>query len=345
MGVDLLCQTETDLLQSSVYEAKPLSREADLGSPPSTMSERDTETQHDTTRPSGNAVFFSSPLMSDYESDWSPMHDAAFNGHILSLRKLISQGLSVNLYTQDCVSALHAACTQGHTACAKLLLENGANINSQTVHGQTALAEACARGHGACVSLLLQRGAAPNGTSLASSPIHRAATKDHWECIEQLVQFGADVDQHIDHTGSPLNIASKHQQLSAVRKLLQLGANVNNMVSGESALHTAARLSCPEIVSTLLEYGADHNLRDPQGKLPVELAPRHSRVAQLLKQVGEEYTLMKLCRESIRRTVGKNRLSEIHDLHLPNELKHYLLHKSEPSWVKSHYKTSHPNCI
>lgn len=109
---------------------------------------------------------------------------------------------------------------------------------------------------------------------------------DHWECIEQLVQFGADVDQHIDQSGSPLNIACKHQQHSTVRKLLQLGANVNSVVSGESALHTAARLSCPEIVSTLLEHGADHNLRDPQGKLPLELAPPHSLVAQLLKQVG-----------------------------------------------------------
>lgn len=222
--------------------------------------------------------------MTDYESDWSLMHDAAFNGRILSLRRLISQGLNVNLNTLDCVSPLHAACTQGHAACAKLLMENGANIDSQTVHGQTALAEACARGHGACVSLLLQRGAASSGTSLASSPIHRAAAKGHWECIEQLVQFGADVDQHIDQSGTPLNIACKNQQLSTVRQLLQLGANVNSVVSGESALHTAARLSCPEIVSTLLEHGADRTLRDPLGKLPLELAPPHSRVAQLLKQ-------------------------------------------------------------
>ena len=64
------------------------------------------------------------------------------------------------------------------------------------------------------------------------------------------------------------------------------GASANSLVSGESALHTAARLSCPGIVSTLLEHGADHTLRDPQGKLPLELAPPHSPVAQLLKQVG-----------------------------------------------------------
>ncbi|XP_072300131.1 ankyrin repeat and SOCS box protein 9-like isoform X2 [Eucyclogobius newberryi] len=248
------------------------------------MSERDKETHPDRTGPTGNAAVFSNPLMSDCESDWSLMHDAAFNGRILSLQKLISQGISVNLSTLDRVSPLHAACTQGNTACAKLLLENGANINSPTVDGHTALAEACARGHGACVSVLLQHGATPTGSSLSSSPIHRAAAKDNLECIEQLVQFGADVDQHIDQSGSPLNIACSHQQTSTVRKLLQLGANVNSVVSGESALHTAARLSCPEIVSMLVEHGADHNLRDPQGKRPLDLAPPNTLVAQLLKQ-------------------------------------------------------------
>lgn len=64
------------------------------------------------------------------------------------------------------------------------------------------------------------------------------------------------------------------------------GANVNRTVSGESALHTAARMSCPEIVSILLEHGADHNLRNPEGKLPMDLAPSNSLMAKLLKEVG-----------------------------------------------------------
>ncbi|CAL1582216.1 unnamed protein product [Knipowitschia caucasica] len=289
------------------------------------MSERDKETPPATT----SAGVFSNPLMCDNESDWSIMHDAAFNGRILNIQRLISQGQSVNLNTVDLVSPLHAACTQGHTACAKLLLENGANINSATVGGHTALAEASAGGHEACVSLLLQRGASATGSSLSSSPMHRAAEKGNLQCIEQLVQFGADVDQYIDQSGSPLNVACQHQQPSAVRKLLQLGADVNSAVSGETALHTAARLSCPQTVSALLEHGADGSLTDLQGKRPLDIAPPNSPVAQLLKQVGEECSLMMLCRVTIRRTLGKNRLAEIKDLHLPTELTHYLLHQSQ----------------
>uniref|UniRef100_A0A3Q1B6F3 Ankyrin repeat and SOCS box containing 9 n=1 Tax=Amphiprion ocellaris TaxID=80972 RepID=A0A3Q1B6F3_AMPOC len=185
------------------------------------MSAGNEETRRDTECQSGTE-YFSNPLMSDVASDWSPIHDAAYNGRILALQRLIAQGTCVNLHTLDKVSPLHGACMQGHTACAKLLMENGANVNSSTADGQTPLTEACAQGHVTCVSLLLQHGAASLGTSQSSSPIHRAAAKGHPECIEHLVQYGADVDQHIDKVGSPLQVACNNQHLSTVKKLLQL---------------------------------------------------------------------------------------------------------------------------
>uniref|UniRef100_A0A668SJN6 Ankyrin repeat and SOCS box containing 9 n=1 Tax=Oreochromis aureus TaxID=47969 RepID=A0A668SJN6_OREAU len=195
-------------------------------------------------------VFFSNPLMSDVESDWSPIHEAAFNGRLLTLQKLIDQ------------------------------------VNSSTLDGKTALTEACAQGHVTCVSLLLQHGAASLGTSQSSSPIHIAATKGHPECIEPLVQYGADVDQHVDKLGTPLQIACSNQHLSTVRKLLQLGANVNSSVSGDSPLHIAARQSSPELTSVLLEHGADLFLRNSEGSQPLDLAPPNSLTERLLKQAG-----------------------------------------------------------
>ncbi|XP_029315165.1 ankyrin repeat and SOCS box protein 9-like [Cottoperca gobio] len=294
------------------------------------MSAGHREALRDTTCQSGTVVFFSNPLMGDFESDWSPIHDAAFNGRVLALQGLIAQGTCVNLNTLNQVSPLHGACLQGHTACAKLLVENGANVNGSTVDGQTPLSEACARGHATCVTLLLQHGATPLGTSQISSPMHRAAAKGHLECIEPLVQHGADVDQYIDQSGSPLHVACSNQHLSSVRKLLQLGASVNSSVSGDSPLHIAARLSSPEMVSVLLDHGADHSLRNSEGKQPLDLAPPNSLVERLLGQAGGASPLMQLCRLYIRKTVGKQRLGGIHDLHLPIEVKQYLLYKSDP---------------
>ncbi|KAM3607069.1 uncharacterized protein V6R79_001470 [Siganus canaliculatus] len=250
------------------------------------MSAGPEETQRNSPCQSGTAVFFSNPLMSDAESDWSLIHDAAFNGRVLTLQRLIAQGACVNLSTLDQVTPLHGACMQGHIACAKLLMENGANVNSSTVDGQTPLSEACARGHVTCVSLLLQHGASPSGSSQTSSPIHRAATKGHLECIEPLVQHGADVDQYIDPSGFPLHAACSNQHLGAVRKLLQLGASVNSSVSGDSPLHIAARLSSPELVSLLLDHGARGSLRNSEGKQPLDLAPSGSLVEKLLRQAG-----------------------------------------------------------
>ncbi|XP_071395073.1 ankyrin repeat and SOCS box protein 9-like isoform X1 [Centroberyx affinis] len=293
------------------------------------MSAGHKENPRDNTCQTGPAVFFSKPLMSDIESDWSPIHDAAFNGRILTLRSLIAQGTCVNLSTLDQVSPLHGACIQGHVACTKLLVENGANVNSPTVDGKTALSEACARGHVTCVSLLLQHGATPMGTSQSSSPMHRAAAKGHPECIETLVQHGADVDQHIDQSGSPLHMACSNQHLSTARKLLQLGASVNSSVSGDSPLHIAARLSSPELVSVLLDHGADRSLRNTEGKQPLDLAPPNSLAERLLGEAGGESRLMQLCRLYIRKIVGKERLGGIHDLHLPTELKKYLLYQSD----------------
>ncbi|XP_034043019.1 ankyrin repeat and SOCS box protein 9-like [Thalassophryne amazonica] len=279
---------------------------------------------------SGDVVFFSNPLMSDVESDWSPIHDAAFNGRVLTLQRLIAQGTCVNLATLDWVSPLHAACMKGHVDCAKILVEHGANVNCSTVDGKTPLSLSCSQGHVTCASMLLQQGACPVGTGQSSSPIYQAAGEGHPECIELLVQHGADVDQHSDQSGSPLHIACSNQHVDTARKLLQLGACVNSRVSGNSALHIAARLSNPDLVSILLEHGADCSLRNSEDKQPQDLASPNSLAERLLRQSGGATPLIQMCRLCIRNTLGKDRLRRIHELHLPTQLKQHLLYQSHP---------------
>lgn len=64
------------------------------------------------------------------------------------------------------------------------------------------------------------------------------------------------------------------------------GASVNGAVSGDSPLHIAAGLSNPELVSVLLDHGADRGLRNSEGKQPADLAPPNSRAQRLLRQAG-----------------------------------------------------------
>ncbi|XP_062390617.1 ankyrin repeat and SOCS box protein 9-like [Sardina pilchardus] len=233
---------------------------------------------------SGQMEFFSNPLMADTESDWSPIHDAAYNGRLLSLSRIIEQGASVNLVTLDQISPLHVACRQGHTACVKTLLEHGANVNISSINWNTPLSDACGHGNAACVDLLLRHGASTQGGSTTTSPIHQAAAKGHTECIESLLKYGVDIDQSTDQAGPPLYTACANQHLSTVKRLLQLGASVNCSKNGDSALHLAAQLSNPELVKTLLDHGADHKAKNKAGKLPVDIAPPNSAVVKLLKQ-------------------------------------------------------------
>ncbi|XP_066562045.1 ankyrin repeat and SOCS box protein 9 isoform X1 [Amia ocellicauda] len=232
-------------------------------------------------RPSDD--YFSNPLMSDFESDWSPIHDAAFQGRLLSLRRLIGQGCSVNLATLDRVTPLHGACLQGHIACARLLIQNGANVNCAAVSWNTPLSDACAGGRVGCVELLLKHGADPRVSDLAS-PLHEVARKGHTACIELLLSHGADIDHQLKHLGTPLYAACAQQRLESVTKLLQLGANVNSSKDLDSPLHAAARHSRLDLVQVLLNHGADVTSRNTDGKRPVDLAAPHSDVQKLLLQ-------------------------------------------------------------
>ncbi|KAM9668031.1 ankyrin repeat and SOCS box protein 9 isoform 5-T6 [Dama dama] len=159
----------------------------------------------------------------DIVSDWSPVHEAAIHGRLLSLRSLINQGWPVNLITADRVSPLHEACLGGHPSCANMLLRHGAQVNGVTVDWHTPLFNACVSGSHECVNLLLQYGASPYPASDLASPIHEAAKRGHVECIESLVAHGADIDQNICHLGTPLYLACENLQVACARKLLESG--------------------------------------------------------------------------------------------------------------------------
>ncbi|XP_065771454.1 ankyrin repeat and SOCS box protein 9 isoform X2 [Muntiacus reevesi] len=267
----------------------------------------------------------SNPLMGDIVSDWSPVHEAAIHGRLLSLRSLINQGWPVNLITADRVSPLHEACLGGHPSCANMLLRHGAQVNGVTVDWHTPLFNACVSGSHECVNLLLQYGASPYAVSDLASPIHEAAKRGHMECIESLVAHGADIDQNISHLGTPLYLACENLQVACARKLLESGVNVNQGRGLDSPLHAVARASSGELVSLLLDFGADTQARNAEGKRPLELVPPESPLRQLLQREGPS-SLMQLCRLRIRKCFGIQQHHKITGLSLPEELKRFLLH-------------------
>ncbi|TRZ26457.1 hypothetical protein HGM15179_000614 [Zosterops borbonicus] len=215
-------------------------------------------------------------------ADRSPLHDAAFQGRLLSLKTLIAQGFNVNLVTTDRVSALHEACLGGHVACAKVLLENGAQVNAVTIDGITPLFNACCSGSAACVNMLLEFGAKAQLGNHLLSPIHEAVKRGHRECMETLLAHEVDIDQEDPQHGTPLYMACMYQRTECVKKLLELGANVNVGKRSDTPLHAAARKSSVEIVVLLTDYGANPKCRNADLKCALDLATPHSKVEQAL---------------------------------------------------------------
>ncbi|XP_043929063.1 ankyrin repeat and SOCS box protein 11-like isoform X2 [Protopterus annectens] len=260
-------------------------------------------------------------------ADRSPLHEAALQGRLLSLKTLIAQGFNVNIVTVDRISALHEACLGGHVACAKVLLENGAKVNAVSVDGITPLFNACCSGSAACVNVLLEYGAKPQLECQLASPIHEAVKRGHRECMEILLNNGVNIDQEAAHYGTPLYVACVFQRTECVRKLLHLGANVDLGICLDSPLHAAARKSSAEIVTMLIDYGANVKCRNAEGVRPVELAVPNSKVeSALLLREGPDL-LVQLCRLCIRKCLGRSRLNKISVLHLPKRLKDFLLYR------------------
>ncbi|XP_040279242.1 ankyrin repeat and SOCS box protein 9-like isoform X1 [Bufo bufo] len=272
-------------------------------------------------------TYVSNPLMSDFASDWSLLHEASIHGRQVTLNKLINQGYSVNLITADHVTPLHEACLGGHPDCATILLKHGAKVNIPNVDWRTPIFNACVSGSVSCVKLLLQHGASPHAACDVASPIHEASKRGHTECVESLSKAGVSIDQYINHLGSPLYVACENGKVETAKRLLELGASANVGKELDTPLHVAARNGNAELANLLIDYGGNTQSKNADGKGPSEVVPLHSTLHQLFVKREGPLTLKQICRLCIRKCFGQKQHGRICQLLLPDIVKQYLLHQ------------------
>lgn len=115
--------------------------------------------------------------------------------------------------------------------------------------------------------------------------LHEAASQGNDAMVRMLVDGGARVDQAggLPLGLTPLHVATRSKRLSTVQLLITLGASVNAEDGGRNTpLHLAAEAarnpSDLELLSALLDAGADRARTNNKGKIPADLVPRTSRV-------------------------------------------------------------------
>ncbi|TVY68950.1 Ankyrin repeat and KH domain-containing protein [Lachnellula suecica] len=182
------------------------------------------------------------------------------------VEQLLKQGVPPNPGS-DLIEAILAHDEQ----CVRLLLLYGADPNYPDRDGITPLSASVEKSFLAGAKVLLQYCADPNlvAGQDQESPLAAAVIANMVGFSNLLLAYNGDAN-HITADGSTLLISAikKNTPRKFVDLLLDYGSDPNSKSShGKTALFEAITVSRPDIVTSLLEHGADPNLPGPKHML------------------------------------------------------------------------------
>ncbi|MGZ0148672.1 ankyrin repeat domain-containing protein [Kribbella sp. WER1] len=192
-------------------------------------------------------------------------------------------------------TALLQAATTGDANLAAAALAAGAPLESRDGNRRTALLLASLNDNVDVARLLVALGADPNAQDdRLDSPWLATGVTGSVAMLETLLPANPDLNLRNRFGGISIIPASERGHVAYVRRVLQTGINVDHVNNlGWTALLEAiilGRGTTPwqEIVTLLLQSGANPNLPDADGTTPLQHAQSHGyeEIAQLLNAAG-----------------------------------------------------------
>ena len=228
---------------------------------------------------------------------------ASAHGNVAGVRYLLSHGADVGAVDAFSGDALLRAAGASDPEVLQLLLAHGADAHHANKAKMTALQLAPSFSDCKRVRLLLQKGADPNtSNSFAGrvkngpiqlthlTPLMLAAPHGDGREVDALLKAGARINDVDIRKMNPLmlSIATDHANPETVSKLIAAHADVNAKDKyGDSVLDWARKFNNPEIVSQLIEAGA-------QGKAapPAPVDPAGSQAASAREAIRRSMPLL-----------------------------------------------------
>ncbi|XP_061128470.1 ankyrin repeat and SOCS box protein 14-like [Syngnathus typhle] len=228
------------------------------------------------------------------EHGWIPLHAAAVqeSKYILEIIFSVSPFGAAQSRTFKGETPLFLAVVYGRLQNSTFLLQNGCNPDIQDDEQDSPLMAAILNDQYDLATLLLHYDAQVDQLGpLGRTALHEAAFLGLENFVCLLLESGANPNACDIRKKTPLALAAQNGHLNVMEHLLQKGANVECQSESGSILFDAAASGNPDVISLLLDHGADPNSPFYSGHLPIHHAAYHGHILALQRLIP----VTKLC--------------------------------------------------